>query len=201
MRSLLTLSESPLEIAHAVVNAHPALLALDPAAAEIVAETIDAASGLRALATRISAQGPASPTGGWAIERPVGAVAGIPATSLVLSTETRESAAPVVSEVLDRFLAGRQRRRPVRRLDLDLQGGAHEHHPPLDVPLYWRVRCAHRQPFRAEDRARSAPYAEQDESCRTNAAPHASSSTTAGPGTPQHEPPGGIGRPCGHSVG
>jgi len=100
MRSLLTLSESPLEIAHAVVNAHPALLALDPAAAEIVAETIDAASGLRALATRISAQGPASPTGGWAIERPVGAVAGIPATSLVLSTETRESAAPVVSEVL-----------------------------------------------------------------------------------------------------
>jgi hypothetical protein len=90
---------TPTASAKALLNAHPALLALDPAAAEIVAEAIDGASGLSELATTISRQGPATPTSGWATLREVGTDAR-PATEYVPSTTTLQAAGPVVTEVI-----------------------------------------------------------------------------------------------------
>ena len=91
---------TPLAAAKAVIGAHPALVALDPAAAAIVAATIDRASGLTALATAISKQGPASPSSGWARLRDVGSVETLTATAYDLSAETLKAATPVLGEVL-----------------------------------------------------------------------------------------------------
>jgi hypothetical protein len=102
---------TPLASAKALLNAHPALLALDTAAAEAVAEAIDNASGLLELATAISRQGAAKPTeGGWATLREVGTVAS-PATEYDPSPVTLQAAGPVLAEVLqatqvDRRLEG-----------------------------------------------------------------------------------------------
>ena len=91
---------TPLAVAKAVLGAHPALLSLDPAAAEIVAATIAAAPGLSTLATAISSQGPAKPGGGWAKLVEVGTVEGNPATAYVLSPATLAAAAPVLAQVI-----------------------------------------------------------------------------------------------------
>jgi hypothetical protein len=90
---------TPLASAKALVGAHPALVALDPAAAPVVAEAIDNAAGLSTLATAISKQGPATPTGGWATLREVGTVTQ-PATEYVPSTATLQAATPVLAAVL-----------------------------------------------------------------------------------------------------
>ncbi len=91
---------TPLAAAKAVIGAHPALVSLDPDAAAIVAATIDRASGLSALATAISKQGPAAPTSGWARLRDVGVVDGVTATAYDLSADTLKAATPVLGEVL-----------------------------------------------------------------------------------------------------
>lgn len=91
---------TPLAVAKAILGAHPALLSLDPVAAEIVAATIAAAPGLSTLATAISSQGPAKPSGGWATLVEVGTVEGNPATAYVLSPATLADAAPVLAQVI-----------------------------------------------------------------------------------------------------
>jgi hypothetical protein len=101
---------TPLAAAKALLHAHPALLALDPEAAAIVAGAIDRAAGLSGLATAISKQGPATPSSGWATLREVGTVDN-PATEYVLSAVTLQAAAPVLAEVVlatqnDPLLAG-----------------------------------------------------------------------------------------------
>jgi hypothetical protein len=91
---------NPLAAAKAILAAHPALVSLDAAAAAIVAETIDGASGLSEMASAISAQGPASPTGGWATLRDVGSVKEFPATEYDLSEKTRSAAVGPLVEVI-----------------------------------------------------------------------------------------------------
>jgi hypothetical protein len=91
---------TPTAVAKAIVAAHPALLTLDPTAAEIVAATIAAAPGLSTLATSISSQGSAKPTGGWATLVEVGAIEGHVATAYVLSPTTLAAAAPVLAQVI-----------------------------------------------------------------------------------------------------
>jgi hypothetical protein len=90
---------TPLAAAKALVGAHPALLALDPVAAPIVAAAITGAPSLSALATTISRQGPPSPTGGWATLRDVGTVAQ-PALEYDPSTTTLQAASPVLAEAI-----------------------------------------------------------------------------------------------------
>ncbi len=91
---------SPTAAARAILAAHPALVCLDPAAAPIVAEAIDDATGLGELVTAISSQGSASPTGGWATLREVGSIGEIPATAYDLSEKTRSAAVGPLVEAI-----------------------------------------------------------------------------------------------------
>ena len=90
----------PLDAAKAVVAAHPALIDLDSGTAAAMASLIAGAPGLSSLATTISSQGPASPTGGWATQTKVGGLGTLAVTVDALSSATAQAAlAPVAAGI------------------------------------------------------------------------------------------------------